>query len=243
MPVLVCGIVSCLTLVIFAALFAVPTMGTSTDQSNDAGSYSGGTTSSWEAGDGSSGTGSGPLQADQQALEYGLWITDSQGVSKSLYQSVPQGSVVQFISYSLNGGQAKLYDIQETGSSFSPGLTGGITALDLPPGYSQGSYKASAPGRHTLMLIAGQKASNAVVLDVVGFGSQTGWQAGGQYGPGGSTGTGMTTTRTVSITYGSGMIGEDDDNGTGNWDSSGGTIYTDSSDNGFMTETYSGQGL
>lgn len=122
---------------------------------------------------------------------YGLWFTDSGYISRSLYETAAVGSIVPLLCYSASGGQAYLYDILETAG----GIRGNATPLSLPMGMSRGSLQAAVPGRHILMLISGNSASNVVILDV----GQAGSSAGGVWQPGGSYGSGEGSIRTVNV--------------------------------------------
>jgi len=106
-------------------------------------------------------TETGTSTATSQGL--GLWAIDIYNNHNS-YSSAKMGSSIPLLRYSPKGGPAKLYDIWDEGA----GLTGIITTINLPTGYSQESYQPSTSGRHVLFLSLGNEASNVVIVDVGG---------------------------------------------------------------------------
>lgn len=139
---------------------------------------------------------------------YGLWLTDSGYVSQSLYETAALGSIVPLLYYSASGGQAILYDILETAG----GIRGNATPLSLPMGMSRGSLQATVIGRHILILISGNSASNVVILDV----GQTSSSASGSWQPDGFSGTGEGNRRIVNMNIVSTGPGQQTTTSTGN---------------------------
>jgi len=90
-----------------------------------------------------------------------LWAIDGSN-NRNTYIEADLGSTVKLLSYTKAGTAAKLCDIQEAGSA----LTGYSVSMTLPTGYSDGIYQANSAGRHILMLIAGNSASNVVIIEV-----------------------------------------------------------------------------
>ncbi|MGC9515836.1 hypothetical protein [Methanocrinis sp.] len=107
-----------------------------------------------------SGPGGEPLvSSDYQthAGGEGLWILGTSSWTE--YAIVPKGAYLRLLAYSPGGGWADFYDITPKSRLVQ-------RSYDLYPGYSQLTFHAEEVGRYVILFSAGDKMSNAVIVDV-----------------------------------------------------------------------------
>lgn len=87
-----------------------------------------------------------------------LWIQGTN--SWTQYAVVPQGATVPLIAITPSGGTGNLYFMDATGLTYT------YNYYFYP--YSQMTFYADVPGRHTIYFVVNGKTSNQVVIDVTG---------------------------------------------------------------------------
>jgi hypothetical protein len=108
-----------------------------------------------------SGASISPLSVPELPSDLSLWVIDFSN-NRLFHIDADLGSTFKLLFYASARQAVKLYDIQERGS----GLAGYVRELNLPSGYSEGSYLSNSAGRHILLLVNESFASNAVIIDV-----------------------------------------------------------------------------
>ncbi len=97
---------------------------------------------------------SNPMYAQSNSL----WIQGTN--SWTQYAVVPQGATVPLIAITPAGGTGNLYFMDSTGRTYT------YNYYFYP--YSQMTFYADVPGRHTIYFVVNGKTSNQVVIDVTG---------------------------------------------------------------------------
>lgn len=97
---------------------------------------------------------SNPMYAQSNSL----WIQGTN--SWTQYAVVPQGATVPLVAITPTGGTGNLYFMDSTGLTYT------YNYYFYP--YSQMTFYADVPGRHTIYFVVNGKTSNQVVIDVTG---------------------------------------------------------------------------
>jgi hypothetical protein len=87
----------------------------------------------------------------------GLWILGTR--SWTGYAIVPQGAYLRLVAYAAGGGRADFYTITPTSRLVQ-------RSYNLYPGYSLLTFRAEEVGRYVILFSAGERMSNAVIVDV-----------------------------------------------------------------------------
>jgi len=134
-----------------------------------------------------------------------LWIMGIDNDAWTQYLVCPAGSLVNLLAYTPMGGTAVIYKIY-------PNDTVQKTSYRMFADYSNMEFKATNPGRNVVFFIAGDRPSNAVIIDVLPI-SAVGTPASGQMtdmppASWGQAGTQVPSATTVpgGVQYPSGLI-------------------------------------